>query len=218
MPTATPTMPPSAIGVSKQRGQAVFLLQAFGGAEHAAEIADVLAEDRARRDRAPASRPCAEFSAWIMFIVGHGQTPSFLALAAQMPAASPCRRPRTSSSRSAPCPGPACRWLSASLLGRADLLRPLPSPAPRAAPRDHSPSAIRCVFSRSIGSPSGHALGFVGGAVAAGIVAGGMAVGAIGEKLDQRGAEIGARPLRRPLRRRIHGQEVVAVDAQAGRP
>ena len=44
MPIATPTMPPSAIGVSNTRLRAVFLLQAFGGPEDAAEIADILAE------------------------------------------------------------------------------------------------------------------------------------------------------------------------------
>ena len=44
MPTAVATMPPSLIGASNARGLAEFLLQAFGDAEHAAEIADVLAE------------------------------------------------------------------------------------------------------------------------------------------------------------------------------
>jgi hypothetical protein len=43
MPTAVPTMPLSEIGASNPRG-AVLGLQAFGATEHAAEVADVLAE------------------------------------------------------------------------------------------------------------------------------------------------------------------------------
>ena len=44
MPIAAATMPPSAIGVSNTRVRAVFLLQARGDPEDAAEIADILAE------------------------------------------------------------------------------------------------------------------------------------------------------------------------------
>ena len=50
---ATATMPLSPIGASKQRLRAVLLLQAVGDAEHAAEVADVLAEDEHVRDRGP---------------------------------------------------------------------------------------------------------------------------------------------------------------------
>ena len=44
MPIAAPTMPSSLIGASKQRLLPYFCLQALGAAEHAAEIADILAE------------------------------------------------------------------------------------------------------------------------------------------------------------------------------
>ena len=44
MPTAVPTIPPSLIGASKHAGLAELFLQPGGRAEHAAEIADVLAE------------------------------------------------------------------------------------------------------------------------------------------------------------------------------
>ena len=44
MPTATPTIPSSLIGASKQRCVAEPLLQSLRAAEHAAEVADVLAE------------------------------------------------------------------------------------------------------------------------------------------------------------------------------
>ena len=44
MPMATPTMPHSLIGASKQRDLPYLRLQALGAAEHAAEIADILAE------------------------------------------------------------------------------------------------------------------------------------------------------------------------------
>ena len=44
MPTAAPMMPPSLIGVSNTRVLPYFFCRPCGGAEHAAEIADVLAE------------------------------------------------------------------------------------------------------------------------------------------------------------------------------
>ena len=80
----------------------------------------------------------------------------------------------------------------------------------------HSPSAIRCAFSRSIGSPSGHSLGLVGRAVAGRIVRRGMALRAIGEELDQRRALVRARALRCPANRGVNRQRVIAVDAKAG--
>ena len=45
MPIAEPTMPPSEIGASNTRERAVLGLQALGAAEHAAEVAHVLAVD-----------------------------------------------------------------------------------------------------------------------------------------------------------------------------
>ncbi len=49
MPIAVPMMPASASGVSMHALGAELLVQAGGGAEHAAELADVLAEhDHAR--------------------------------------------------------------------------------------------------------------------------------------------------------------------------
>ena len=59
-------------------------------------------------------------------------------------------------------------------------------------------------------------LSLVAGAVAARIVAGRMRRHAIGEMLDQRRAVIGAGPLRRPAGHRVDGEEIVAVDADAG--
>ena len=44
MPIAAPTMPDSLIGVSKQRLLPNFACRPFGATEHAAEVADVLAE------------------------------------------------------------------------------------------------------------------------------------------------------------------------------
>jgi hypothetical protein len=45
MPMTAPMMPPSAIGASMHAVLAVLALQPVGGAEHAAEVADVLADD-----------------------------------------------------------------------------------------------------------------------------------------------------------------------------
>ena len=89
MPMATATMPPSPIGVSKQRVRPCFFCSPSVHAEHAAEIADVLAEGRARSGRCASITSSAELSAWIMFIVAIGQTPHLLALLGAGAGASP---------------------------------------------------------------------------------------------------------------------------------
>ena len=141
MPMAAPTMPPSEIGVSKHARLAVLRLQAFGAAEHAAEIADVLAEDDARWGRAPASRPSPSCSAWIMVM------------------RAPCVRPPAAWRCSAQMPrhvlvdvlehrrgarhvGPSCeRAVALGLLAAAAAPRASSSACDRVvlAPRDHSP-------------------------------------------------------------------------------
>ncbi len=71
MPIAVAMMPPSEIGVSKQRVYAVARLQPVGHAEDAAEIADILAEHEHVRDRPPCVTSSALLSAWIMLMRGH---------------------------------------------------------------------------------------------------------------------------------------------------
>ena len=54
------------------------------------------------------------------------------------------------------------------------------------------------------------------GSIAGRIVAGRMSGGAIGHQFDQRRTGAGARAFRRPLRYGINGEEIIAVDADAG--
>ena len=84
MPTATASMPPSAIGVSNTRVLAVLLLQPVGDAEHAAEEPDILAEDH---DVGVARQHHVHGRVQRLDHVhcGHGSDPQLLALAAQMP-------------------------------------------------------------------------------------------------------------------------------------
>ena len=182
---AAATMPPSRDRRVEAARQAVLLLQAVGDAEHAAEIADVLAERRARSGSRASITSSAELSAWIMFIVAMVRLPICWRWRRRCPGIS-----LKTSSNMVVDAGQlvlAERAVALGLLVRgASPARPLPCARPGAGPRSIRPSAIRCCFSRSTGSPSGQALAFVGRAVAAGIVARGMAFGAIGEVLDQR--------------------------------
>ena len=143
MPTATPTMPVSEIGVSKQRDDAVFLLQPVGAAKHAAEVADILAE----HDDAVIARSIitsmASRIASIMVMRGIVSTPMLLALLAQMPAASPCRHPRTWWPGSAFGPSISVPKLRASFAAPGDLLVEFGLAAGRDAASLHSSSAIR---------------------------------------------------------------------------
>ena len=86
MPTATPTMPPSAIGVSNTRDSAVLRLQSLGEPEDAAEEADILAEHDDAGSRASITS-IAEFGAPApsSSCAHRGHRLPVLALAAQVP-------------------------------------------------------------------------------------------------------------------------------------
>ena len=178
-------MPPSPIGRVEAARQAVFLLQAFGDAEHAAEIADVLAEDQ-HVGIAPQHHVHGGIERLDHVHRGHDQTPISWRWSAQVPGhvlehVLEHRRWRWASAVRQRADGfrlPCCaaRTVSASFLVQRGVLvfatiRPARSDA---------------VFSRSIGSPSGQVVGLVRRAIAARIVARGMAFGAIGVKFDQR--------------------------------
>ena len=166
MPMAAATMPPSAIGVSKQRVRPCFFCKPVGDAEHAAEIADILAEDQHVR---VARQHHVERRVERLDHVHrrHGQTPSLLALAAQMPGhlLEHVLEHRLDARRLAVAAG--CRWLSASALAARTCSTSSCACAAACCSSSHSPSAIRCCFSRSTGSPSGQRLAFVGRAIAA---------------------------------------------------
>ena len=153
---------------------AVLGLQAFGAAEHAAEVADVLAEDddvvvalehhvhrraqrldhRHRAARAAGCRAAPLRRAGV--IAQPRQIRPALALPPQVLAACPCRRPRTSS----PALGDVAvgeRAVALGLLLRGDHLGLEFACAVAACSllATRRRCAIRCCFSRAIGSPSG---------------------------------------------------------------
>ena len=158
MPTATPMIPPSAIGVSNTRWRAVLRLQPVGAAEHAAEVADVLAEDTTSSSRSSITS-IAERSA------------TFIAIAVTAPALQlrrcccdevrrhrPRRRPRRCSWRSAAGRRAACRSALGLLRRGPHLARSASARSSRAvAPPTTRRATMRWRSSRSIGSPSGHA-------------------------------------------------------------
>ena len=159
MPIAMATMPPSAIGASNTRLRAVFLLQALGDPEDAAEIADILAEHDdvgvalhhhvmgavERLDHVHDGHlrfASASASAWRLLL-------------AQGARAAPRTRPRTSRRR--PDRGRTAERaeLLRLLLGGADLGAEARRAAPGGAPRPIRRARSRCCFSRATGSPSG---------------------------------------------------------------
>ena len=170
MPTAMPTMPPSEIGVSNTRDRAVLGLQAFGAAEHAAEVADVLAEHhhvgvalehhvhrRAQRldhGHRACCRPAAERSPRHARVAAADRRcrrerscsrPAAVGRAGA--AASPCRRLRTSRRAAACGRRAACR--------SARPLSARPSPRPRAPSRRCSCSLVGPLRRARSGAASG---------------------------------------------------------------
>ena len=71
---AAAMMPPSEMRRVEAARQPVFLLQPIGDAEHAAEIAHILAEHEHIGSRVSITSS-AEFSAWIMFITAMVRPP-----------------------------------------------------------------------------------------------------------------------------------------------
>ena len=207
-------IPPSAIGASNTRWRAVLRLQPVGAAEHAAEVADVLAEDHDvvvalehhvhRRAEGDVHRHRR-----------HGSALQLLAAGAGGAVASSRRRPRR------------CSWRWAG--GRRAACRSPRPPWPRHAPA-RSASARSWRHLSSDQSPRDDEvplepldrvaerprLPLVGRPVPRRVVGGRVGGDPVGDPLDQRRPVVAPGALARPPRGRDDGEVVVAVDTKCG--
>ena len=209
MPTATPTMPASLIGVSKQRSLPKRCCRPCVQRNTPPKWPTSSPNTTTRSSRSMAMAWASRIAS-IIVIAGISRPPGRVVHAGGAAASRTRRRTSSLGLEIAPPFTDPCESASSNATLTCSVISAVNASCRSSS---HSPIAIRWRTNRSMGSPSGNDAPS-SRAVPRRVVGGGVGADAQRDPLDHRRAEVGAGPLGGPLRHGVHREVVVAVDAQ----